>query len=214
MARKGKEASTRAELARLVGRHASTVGRWMKRNDWPFGREGPWNVADVIRWADGSLGPDNRPGPPPEPKEGAASDRRAEPEPADGLAELEEWFRRWDEDSRQKIKRRLQQAVLRELQRPELSPDKKAETLDKLERYESRRLENEKARGRLLDAEEERERDCAKVAAVAGRLSALPRSLAGRLVGKGEREIREILADEVDGIRRFFADDQREGEHG
>ena len=43
-----KAVSMRA-LARQVGRAESTVRKWKKRRDWPFG-DGPFAVEDVRRW--------------------------------------------------------------------------------------------------------------------------------------------------------------------
>lgn len=44
----GAVASMRA-LAREVGRSSSTVRKWTKRRDWPFGA-GPFDVGDVLVW--------------------------------------------------------------------------------------------------------------------------------------------------------------------
>src|SRR5438477_9778315 len=53
MARSGKIHSL-AELARRLRRHRSTISRWVRRHDWPFGEAPPWDEAIVPRiksWA-------------------------------------------------------------------------------------------------------------------------------------------------------------------
>ncbi len=49
----------RRELARKVGRSESTVRKWIRRGDWPFPTEGPWEVARVKEWMALQLKPDN-----------------------------------------------------------------------------------------------------------------------------------------------------------
>ena len=44
------EAKFRRELARRVGRAESTVRKWIRRSDWVFGEEGPWDVKRVKEW--------------------------------------------------------------------------------------------------------------------------------------------------------------------
>jgi len=44
-------------LAAQVGRAESTVRKWIRRRDWPFGR-GPFVVAEVRRWMEIHLGRD------------------------------------------------------------------------------------------------------------------------------------------------------------
>jgi predicted DNA-binding transcriptional regulator AlpA len=45
------------DLAELVGTSKSTVDRWMKRGDWPFGKFplSRQKVPDVLRWAIGAI---------------------------------------------------------------------------------------------------------------------------------------------------------------
>lgn len=45
-----KLAESIRSLARQVVRAESTVRKWLKRSDWPFGKMGPWKVRDVIKW--------------------------------------------------------------------------------------------------------------------------------------------------------------------
>lgn len=46
-AKTAKPIKTVTELAGLVGRDASQISRWTKRDDWPFARKSPWPKADV-----------------------------------------------------------------------------------------------------------------------------------------------------------------------
>ena len=46
------------ELARLVGRHASTVADWVKRPDWPFKKTPSWDPVEVGVWAKAALSHD------------------------------------------------------------------------------------------------------------------------------------------------------------
>ena len=45
-------------LGRLCGRAESTVRKWLARDDWPFARTPPWDVARVRAWMDIHLKPD------------------------------------------------------------------------------------------------------------------------------------------------------------
>ena len=43
-------AKSQTSLASAVGVSRRTVGEWVGRSDWPFGRTGPFVVAKVIAW--------------------------------------------------------------------------------------------------------------------------------------------------------------------
>ena len=46
--------TTMTALAERLGKHKSTLSRWMNRPDWPFSRSGPWNLDTLERikaWA-------------------------------------------------------------------------------------------------------------------------------------------------------------------
>lgn len=45
-------ARSQRELAAAVGRSRSTIHAWVHDPRWPFGRRGPWAIADVQRWVE------------------------------------------------------------------------------------------------------------------------------------------------------------------
>jgi len=45
-------------LSRHVGRADGSVRKWIARDDWPFSREGPWDVEKVRAWMEIHLKPD------------------------------------------------------------------------------------------------------------------------------------------------------------
>ena len=56
---------TKQALADAVWFHRQTVQAWVKRDDWPFGEDGPWDVDEVRAWHRGTIGdPDNGVGAP------------------------------------------------------------------------------------------------------------------------------------------------------
>jgi hypothetical protein len=52
-----KMAGSQRQLADDVGRSHSVVQRWLQREDWPFPKKPPWNIAEVRAWAAMTLGP-------------------------------------------------------------------------------------------------------------------------------------------------------------
>jgi len=53
-----RRARSTTELAALVQRSPSTIRRWLKRDDWPFGPRPPWDADAVAAWAAEHLAPD------------------------------------------------------------------------------------------------------------------------------------------------------------
>ncbi len=47
------------QLSKRLGRSHVAVAAWRKREDWPFGPAGPWDVEAVRAWAARHLGQDN-----------------------------------------------------------------------------------------------------------------------------------------------------------
>ena len=43
------------DLARKVDRNESAIRKWMKREDWEFGKKGPWKVKDIKEWMEDYL---------------------------------------------------------------------------------------------------------------------------------------------------------------
>lgn len=56
--RNARNFTTAAALAKALGRHPSTVSRWLRRDDWPYARRPPWprkSLPDIVEWASVTL---------------------------------------------------------------------------------------------------------------------------------------------------------------
>ena len=54
-ASKGQVLSGQRTLAEAVGRSKTCIHEWVHDDRWPFGKRGPWNVADVLAWVGANL---------------------------------------------------------------------------------------------------------------------------------------------------------------
>lgn len=193
----GGGAKSQRMLARRCGRSRATIGRWVKRADWPVRRRGPWSAKEVeaiLGWM-----------------------KLLSPNPADPLAE-------WREEERERGRVRAPSVSEGKRDRSDpaadgdsdLDPDEflrhvavgqKVQAQIRLYVQRAAKVELER---RILAGEYRKKADVqremlAKIHAAKANLLDLPRGLASKLIGLEREAIEQVLEEAVRMILSDFA---------
>lgn len=183
-----KSASTITALAAAVGVKRQAVQTWIKRPEWKFGKQGPWNIADVRRWRAATFMESHR-------QRGTKTKAARKPSPPQPPATAAA-----EPDATSADAKAL------DVELKGMDAEKAARIRLLLARASSVEFDRQVKGGRYLRREDVERGRVARIHAVRSRLQALPRQAASDLVGLDETQIESVLREHCDAICTAFAD--------